>query len=146
MEIPGVLVYLHGPAEAQQPTLEALRAAGIAAVLSVYELGKIEAWFTDGSDSAPPEFVNECRDRAAAAAEAVGFTVQRAVLWGGGPNRATSMHIVDTQTGELCGIVDTAHLTPFGIEEKMQRCATELGIPFSRLELQDPPGFRIENL
>jgi hypothetical protein len=142
MNIPGVLVYLAGPPEAQEAALAALQTVGIMSNRSDYQLGQIEAWFSDGSENPPASFCDESAARAAAAVEGTGFTVDRAVLWGGGPFRATSKVIVDTETGNIEGIFDTEMYSPLEIEEKVKRTAEQLGIPVSRLEIQDPPTFQ----
>jgi hypothetical protein len=137
-----ILVYLDGPADTQQAALQALQAAGIAAEMSDYQLGQIEAWFTDGTEMPPRGFKEECEARAAAAAEGTGFTVVRSVLWGGSTVHAATQVIVDSETGEMQGLVDTSTRTPQEIEETKERIATALGIPVSRLELREPPQFQ----
>jgi hypothetical protein len=137
-----VKVTLSGPADKQQSALEAIQAAGVVAEKSVYELGKIEAWFTDGTENPPRSFLDECEARAAAASEGTGFTVEGSGIWGTGAFGATSKWIIDTETGDFHGAVDTAWHSPQEREERRQRVADSLGIPISRLEFQDPPTFR----
>ncbi|MGX1761336.1 hypothetical protein ACWIG5_31235 [Streptomyces lydicus] len=76
-----VNVILCGPAERFDEALATLQKAGISAKRDAFEPAKISAFFHDGSERPPKEFVHACEERAREASEGTGFTVDRTSVW-----------------------------------------------------------------
>lgn len=131
-----VNVILYGPADQFESALDAIRAAGVVAERDKYEPEAISAFFSDGSDRPPQEFVEQCEARVRQIAEGTGFSVDRTSVWGS--NAATRLLPYNRHTGEwLEEFLDGE--APLAIrEEQLQRLAVRRGIGVNDIELRDP--------
>ncbi|XIG72875.1 hypothetical protein C1N81_05210 (plasmid) [Streptomyces sp. SGAir0957] len=112
-----------------------IQAAGIFAKRDEYEREAISAFFHDGTDRPPKEFVDRCESQVRAIAEGTGFTVDRTAVWSS--NAATRQLPHNRHTGKwLEEFVDSE--TPLHLrQEQLERLAEGYGISVNDIELRD---------
>ncbi|MER7396936.1 hypothetical protein ABT381_15655 [Streptomyces sp. NPDC000151] len=135
-DVRGVVnVILYGPADLFDSALSAIQAAGITAKRDRLEPGAISAFFSNGSDHPPKQFVEQCEARVRQVAEGTGFSVNRTSVWAS--SAATRLLPYNRHTGEwLEEFLDGEASLPMR-EEQLQRLAERKGITVNDIELRD---------
>lgn len=130
-----VNVILYGPAGEFDAVLAKIQAAGVFAKRDVYEAHAISAFFHDGTDRPPREFVQQCEDRIRKIVAGTGFKVDRVSVWAS--NAATRQLPYNRRTGKWLEEFVDGEASLEMREDQLQHLAERHGISVSDIELRD---------
>jgi hypothetical protein len=130
-----VNVILYGPADEFDTVLAKIQQAGITAKRDVYETQAISAFFHDGTDRPPRDFVKQCEERVRQIVDGTGFQVNRTSVWSS--NASSRQLPYNRLTGQWLEQFVDGEAPLQAREEQLQRLAERHGIRVSDIELRD---------